>query len=74
MALPASKEGMRECLERIAVRALPEKKTIQSTTEAMLPRRDNSASPFRQAFRMTRMCSLMASHSVPAMSLLALPE
>jgi hypothetical protein len=40
MVAPRWKKGMLERRERIALRALPEKRTIHSRTEAMLPRRD----------------------------------
>jgi hypothetical protein len=69
MEAPTSKKGMLERRERTALRALPEKRTIHSTAEAMLPRRDILLFLDRQRFRMRPVNWRTVCHAVRAWSL-----
>ena len=72
--LPALKKGTPECQERIACRALREKKINRLTTEGMLPRRDKPLFLFLQKAQTHQMRWLTICHATRAMCLPALRE
>jgi hypothetical protein len=65
---PKWKKGMLERRERTALRALPEKRTIHSTTEAMLPRPDILLFLDWRTFQMRRVNWWTVCHAVRAWS------
>jgi hypothetical protein len=68
MEVPRWKKEMLERRERTALRALPEKRTIHLTTEAMLPRLDILLFLDWQRFRMRRASWLTVCHATRALS------